>query len=81
MDFLTDWINEWIKGLLVDGIMGNLSGLFENVNDQIGEIATQVGKHAEELEPRRILPHTAAFRNGCPADCRTGALPLSCAMS
>lgn len=43
MDFLTDWINEWIKGLLVDGIMGNLSGLFENVNDQIGEIATQVG--------------------------------------
>ena len=43
MDFLTDWINEWIKVLLVDGIMGNLSGLFENVNDQIGEIATQVG--------------------------------------
>lgn len=43
MDFLTDWINEWIKGLLVDGIMGNLGGLFENVNNQIGEIATQVG--------------------------------------
>ena len=43
MDFLTDWINEWIKGLLVDGIMGNLGGLFENVNSQIGEIAAQVG--------------------------------------
>lgn len=31
------------------------------------------GNHAGELEPRRILPHTAAFRNGCLADCRTGA--------
>jgi hypothetical protein len=27
MDFLTDWITEWLKGLLIDGIMGNLSGL------------------------------------------------------
>lgn len=43
MDFLTDWINEWLKGLLIDGIMGNLSGLFDNVNNQVGEIATQVG--------------------------------------
>lgn len=43
MDFLTDWINDWIKGLLVDGIMGNLGGLFDNVNNQVGEIATQVG--------------------------------------
>ncbi|OPX92576.1 MAG: hypothetical protein A4E53_00441 [Pelotomaculum sp. PtaB.Bin104] len=43
MDFLTDWITEWLKGLLVDGIMGNLGGLFDNVNNQVGEIATQVG--------------------------------------
>jgi len=43
MDFLTDWITEWLKGLLIDGILGNLSGLFDNVNNQIGEIATQVG--------------------------------------
>lgn len=43
MDFLTDWITEWLKGLLTDGIMGNLSGLFDNVNNQVGEIATQVG--------------------------------------
>lgn len=43
MDFLTDWINDWIKGLLVDGIMGNLGGLFDNVSNQVGEIATQVG--------------------------------------
>ena len=43
MDFLTDWITDWLRGLLVDGIMGNLGGLFDNVNNQVGEIATQVG--------------------------------------
>ena len=44
MGFLTDWIVDWLKGLLVDGIMGNLGGLFDNVNNQVGEIATTVGK-------------------------------------
>ena len=43
MDFLTDWITKWLKGVLIDGITGNLSGLFDNVNTQVGEIATQVG--------------------------------------
>ncbi|MGX8702204.1 VirB6/TrbL-like conjugal transfer protein, CD1112 family [Caproiciproducens sp.] len=43
MDFLTNWITKWLKGVLIDGIMGNLSGLFDNVNTQVGEIATQVG--------------------------------------
>jgi len=43
MDFLTDWITKWLKGVLIDGIMGNLSGLFDNVNTQVGAIATQVG--------------------------------------
>ena len=43
MGILTDWITEWLKELLVDGIMGNLSGLFDNVNAQVGEIAVQVG--------------------------------------
>ena len=51
MNFLTDWINEWIKGLLVDGIMDNLGGLFENVNSQIGEIATQVGTTPGQWNP------------------------------
>ena len=32
MDFIIDAIVEWLKGLLVDGIMGNLEGLFTNVN-------------------------------------------------
>ena len=43
MGLLTDWITDWLKGLLVEGIMGNLEGLFTNVNNRVGEIAVQVG--------------------------------------
>src|SRR5699024_2908079 len=43
MEFIIDAIVEWLKGLLVDGIMRNLEGLFNNVNEQVGEIAVQVG--------------------------------------
>lgn len=38
-----DLIGEWIKGILIDGIMGNLSGLFNTVNTKVGEIASDVG--------------------------------------
>ena len=30
-----DLIGEWIKGILIDGIMGNLSGLFNTVNTKV----------------------------------------------
>lgn len=43
MGFLTDWLTDWIKELLIEGIMGNLSGLFDTVNTRVGEIAVQVG--------------------------------------
>lgn len=43
MDFLTDWLNEWLKEMLVGSIMGNLENLFTSVNNQVGEIAGQVG--------------------------------------
>lgn len=44
MQSILDRITEWIKELLVSGIMGNLSGMFDNVNQQVGEIAGEVGK-------------------------------------
>lgn len=31
------------KGVLIDGIIGNLSGLFDTVNTKVGEIAADVG--------------------------------------
>ena len=43
MDFLKDWLTDFLKRLLIDGIMGNLDGLFNGVNNQVGEIAAQVG--------------------------------------
>lgn len=43
MQIIFDAIAEWLKGLLIAGIMGNLGGLFDNVNAQVGEIADQVG--------------------------------------
>ena len=44
MNFIWDKITEWLKGLLVSGIMSNLTGLFESINGQVTEIATNVGK-------------------------------------
>lgn len=43
MDFIWNKITEWLKGILVDGIMGNLTSLFDRVNQQVGDIAVQVG--------------------------------------
>ena len=36
-------ITEWIKEVLIDGITGNLSGLFDTVNQKVGEVAGDVG--------------------------------------
>jgi hypothetical protein len=38
-----DSITEWLKELLISGIVSNLSGMFDNVNARVGEISTQVG--------------------------------------
>ena len=43
MDFLSDWLTGWLKELLIDGILGNLEGLFDTVNAKVGEISVQVG--------------------------------------
>ena len=36
-------IEDWFRGILTDGILSNLSGLFDSVNTEVGEIASQVG--------------------------------------
>lgn len=43
MDFIWNKVTEWLKGILIGGIMGNLQGLFDNVNQQFSGIAGQVG--------------------------------------
>ena len=51
MGFLTDWITDWLKELLINGILGNLGGLFDNVNTQVGEIAADVGMTPGAFNP------------------------------
>ena len=43
MDSILDKITEWLKTMLVEGSITNLSGMFDNVNQQVGEIAGEVG--------------------------------------
>ena len=43
MGGIIDSLVEWIKEILVGGITSNLSGMFDNVNQKVGEIAGQVG--------------------------------------
>ena len=43
MDMIKEAIEEWLREILVGGIITNLSGLFDSVNEKVGEISTQVG--------------------------------------
>ena len=36
-------IEDWLRGILTDGILSNLSGLFDSVNTEVGEIAAELG--------------------------------------
>ena len=44
-------IADWLKALLIDGIMGNLSTMFDSVNQEVGIIATEVGKTPAGFNP------------------------------
>lgn len=44
-------LTDWLKGLLISGIMNNLSGAFDAVNQQVGQVAVNVGK-----TPAQYLP-------------------------
>lgn len=41
---ILDTIQEWLKTILIECIMGNLSGMFDQINTQVGEVAVEVGK-------------------------------------
>lgn len=43
MQSMLDSINEWLKELLIEGIILNLSGMFDKVNQKVGEIAVDIG--------------------------------------
>ena len=43
MNLILDAINEWLQTLLIDGIMGNVTGMFDYVNGKVSEVSQQVG--------------------------------------
>lgn len=44
MNFIWDKITEWLKDLLVSGIVSNLSGLLDSINTRVADVASTVGK-------------------------------------
>ena len=44
MDFLLDALTAWLKEMLISGMLGNLSGMFDSVNSQVMDITQQVGQ-------------------------------------
>lgn len=51
MDSIIQSITDWIKDLLVSGIMDNLTNTFTSVNDQVGQIASDVGQTPQQFMP------------------------------
>ena len=51
MNSIIQQITDWLKGILVSGIMDNLTNTFSSVNDQVGQIATEVGKTPSNFMP------------------------------
>ena len=44
MESLFEMITDWIKEGMIDAIMGQFSGIFQSVNDQVNDVAAQVGQ-------------------------------------
>ena len=63
METVLKAIADWIKGILTAGIMSNLSGLFDDVNTQVSNIAQQVGTKPSSFEPRVFAMIEALSRN------------------
>lgn len=51
MDSILQAINNWMKEMLVSGIMDNLTSTFDSVNAQVGQITTEVGMTPASYAP------------------------------
>ncbi len=51
MDSIIEAIEDWFRGLLVSGIMSNITNTFSALNNQVGEIATEVGMTPASFSP------------------------------
>lgn len=51
MQSILEQITDWLKSIIISGIMGNLSGMFDSVNQQVGQIAGDVGTTPANFSP------------------------------
>ena len=51
MQSILEQITAWLKSMIISGIMGNLSGMFDSVNQQVGQIAGDVGTTPANFSP------------------------------
>ena len=51
MQSILEQITDWLKSMIISGIMGNLSGMFDSVNQQVGQIAGDVGTTPTNFSP------------------------------
>ena len=51
MQRILEQITDWLKSMIISGIMGNLSGMFDSINQQVGQIAGDVGTTPANFSP------------------------------
>lgn len=51
MNSIIQAITDWLKGVLVAGIMDNLTNTFDSVNAQVGQVTSQVGMTPSSFSP------------------------------
>lgn len=51
MQSILEQITDWLKSMIISDIMGNLSGMFDSVNQQVGQIAGDVGTTPANFSP------------------------------
>ena len=51
MQSILEQITDWLKSMIISGIMENLSGMFDSVNQQVGQIAGDVGTTPVNFSP------------------------------
>ena len=51
MESLLEKLTDWLKGILVSGIMDNLTTTFATLNQKVGEVATQVAQKPDQFQP------------------------------
>ena len=51
MDRVIEELASWLKSLLVDGVMSVIQGMFQSVNDKVGEVTAQVATTPSAFQP------------------------------